>query len=582
MPQLSSLLAARDWTAAVVLLQHEQACGSGSRSLSLWLAYCHWHLGQWSEAERVYQQLLPDLPATAADAAAEARRGSDGKGSKLMGMLRRKMSKDSGPTKDGAPKEDTEPRWTQQDARVWLASVQLVQGRDDEAMQSLSAAGAAADQPLAKRIKALLIARRDDGEADAELEAALSALGPSPEDRCCVAAARMVRGDATAAAHEYQQLLQARPELLAVQVRLAQALHQLECWDASDELLQQYLQRVPDSLSARLVLACNAWRASGARAALAALGPLPAWARDQPLVRHNVSLFTGEDIGRTMRSLQHLLLTARLNLALVLVRQSSAEAALELLPATPRTPSELLVAGSVHAALASKDDQEASRQHGKQAARLLQTLGSAASECDTVPGRQCMASAFFLQRRFNDVCLYLGSVRSYCSDDAAFHANDGQARAALAKWPQASAALVRVPEATLDQQPHLMLTLARAHVLTRDPDSAWRLLRRPRVQRDPRLHQRLLLLVANDAFRVGLFLHALRAFDLLHTQDQHQPEYWEAVRASAAGHLQMVVAGRAAVSSLQQVTDTLKPYEQPEAKQIIVVIKQWIRAHDEA
>ena len=49
-----------------------------------------------------------------------------------------------------------------------------------------------------------------------------------------------------------------------------------------------------------------------------------------------------------------------------------------------------------------------------QAARLTrrtaldpQVVGSSSSECDTIPGRQAMASCFFLLRQFDDVLVFL-------------------------------------------------------------------------------------------------------------------------------------------------------------------------------
>lgn len=43
--------------------------------------------------------------------------------------------------------------------------------------------------------------------------------------------------------------------------------------------------------------------------------------------------------------------------------------------------------------------------------RRRQLVGASASECDTIPGRQCMASCFFLLKQFEDVNIYLNSVK---------------------------------------------------------------------------------------------------------------------------------------------------------------------------
>lgn len=71
------------------------------------------------------------------------------------------------------------------------------------------------------------------------------------------------------------------------------------------------------------------------------------------------------------------------------------------------------------------------REHIKVAQQFFQLVGSSASECDTIPGRQCMASSFFLQRQFDDVMLYLSSIKSYYCNDDSFNFNYAQVCNAL-------------------------------------------------------------------------------------------------------------------------------------------------------
>jgi len=61
------------------------------------------------------------------------------------------------------------------------------------------------------------------------------------------------------------------------------------------------------------------------------------------------------------------------------------------------------------------------REHVKIAQQYFQLVGSSASECDTIPGRQCMASCFFLLRQFEDVLIYLSSIKSYFINDDSFN-----------------------------------------------------------------------------------------------------------------------------------------------------------------
>ena len=51
------------------------------------------------------------------------------------------------------------------------------------------------------------------------------------------------------------------------------------------------------------------------------------------------------------------------------------------------------------------------------AQQFFQLVGASASECDTIPGRQCMASCFFLLKQFEDVNIYLNSVKAYMYND---------------------------------------------------------------------------------------------------------------------------------------------------------------------
>lgn len=53
-------------------------------------------------------------------------------------------------------------------------------------------------------------------------------------------------------------------------------------------------------------------------------------------------------------------------------------------------------------------------------------VGSSSSECDTIPGRQCMASSLFLEGRYDEVSLYLSSIKSYFSNDDNFNFNFAQ------------------------------------------------------------------------------------------------------------------------------------------------------------
>lgn len=76
------------------------------------------------------------------------------------------------------------------------------------------------------------------------------------------------------------------------------------------------------------------------------------------------------------------------------------------------------------------------KEHLRVAQQLYRLVGASASEADTIPGRQCMASCFFLLRQFEDVLVYLNSIKPYFSNDDDFNWNFGIACAATGDYKQ--------------------------------------------------------------------------------------------------------------------------------------------------
>jgi len=71
----------------------------------------------------------------------------------------------------------------------------------------------------------------------------------------------------------------------------------------------------------------------------------------------------------------------------------------------------------------------ASEEHLKQAQHFFNMVGSSPSECDTIPGRQAMASCLFLMKHFDEVLVYLRSIKTFYFNDDTFNYNYGIALA---------------------------------------------------------------------------------------------------------------------------------------------------------
>ncbi|KIZ02488.1 Tetratricopeptide repeat protein 26 [Monoraphidium neglectum] len=340
--------------------------------------------------------------------------------------------------------------------------------------------------------------------------------------------------------------------------------------------------------------ACNAFRLSDGKAAEAALRSLQDAGAgralsEQPLLRHNVCVFrSGEGAlqspaervasalhARTKRpalcltpakmyhaaalapraavlpSLSGVLPEARLNQVIFHLRRGDVGEAYALVrDAAPATPQECGVGTArgeagldlavVYAVLGQR---EGSADLLKQAQQDFQAVGASPAECDTIPGRQAMASCFFLLRQFDDVLVFLESVRSYFPDDDDFNWNYGIALAAAGRHAEAEAALAAVTSEAYRREDAYVSWLAKALIATGRAPAAWELYAAHEASGAAEDRGALLRLIANDAYKMGQFAVALRAFDALERLDP-DPQHWEAKMGSAAGVLQAVIAGK--------------------------------------
>ena len=117
----------------------------------------------------------------------------------------------------------------------------------------------------------------------------------------------------------------------------------------------------------------------------------------------------GEGALQTFTPLIDAVPEARLNLVVYHLKNDDIVSAFNLLKDfEPSTPPEYILKGIVNAVVGQQQD---SKDHLKIAQQYFQLVGGSASECDTIPGRQCMASCFFLLKQFEDVLIYLTSIK---------------------------------------------------------------------------------------------------------------------------------------------------------------------------
>lgn len=143
-----------------------------------------------------------------------------------------------------------------------------------------------------------------------------------------------------------------------------------------------------------------------------------------------------------MPSLIDVLPEARLNMVIYFLQHDDVDNAMELMKEfDPTNPQEYVIKAVTFSIYSTKHE---SSDHQKLAQQYFHLIGSATGECDTIQGRQCMASSFILQNQHEDAMIYLNSIKTYLSNDDAFNVNHGQIHVALGHYTEAEEALAQV------------------------------------------------------------------------------------------------------------------------------------------
>lgn len=361
------------------------------------------------------------------------------------------------------------------------------------------------------------------------------------EDQLSLAGLHYLRGQYQEAIDIYKRILLDNKHMLAVNVYVALCYYKLDYFGMSQDVLDLYLASYPDSTIAANLKACNRFRMFNGQAAEQDIKHLldgtDRFGID--LIRHNQVVFrNGEGALQILPDLLDIIPEARLNLAIhYLKRNETNEAHQMIKDIQPKVPHEYILKGVVHA---SMYQESGLKEHAKQAQQYLHLVGGSATECDTIPGRQAMASSFFLYGQFEEVLVYLNSIRSFFINDDTFNFNYAQAKVATGYFKEAEELLMQIHSLNIRNDHTFSMILARCHIHCGNADQAWNIF----VTKDATAEAfSLLQLIANDCYRIGEFWIAAKAFDMLEKMDP-SPEYWEGKRGACAGALFSIITKR--------------------------------------
>jgi intraflagellar transport protein 56 len=412
---VEDFLSKRDYTGALTLLEFKLKCQDGDTTdLLLWIGFCYLHLGNYRKAEHTYKELI---------------------------------------SSHSVPDE----------VHLYLAVAYFyLQQYDDAEKEAVNGPRT----PLQNRILFNIHTRLGDENKIMQYHQNLK---ENKDDQLSLAAVHYLRGHSQEAIDVFKRLLLENREDLALNVYVAMSYYKLDYYDVSLEILSVYLQAFPDSLIGVNLKACNHFRLYNGKAAEAELKVVTDRGvnlQHNDLVRHNMVVFSnGDNALQVLPGLVDTVPEARLNLVIYQLRHNSVNEAYELVrDLEPSTPQEYIIKGVVHATIGQ---QAGSREHLKMAQQCFQLVGTSSQECDTIPGRQCMASCFYLMRQFDDVNIYLNSIKAYMYNDDDFNYNHGIALAATRNYKAAEEALLMIHNEKYKQEYVYISWLARCYVMNK-------------------------------------------------------------------------------------------------------------------
>lgn len=507
-------VARRDYTGALTILQFQR----NIPNLELWIAYCYFHAGSYEKALDIYKSV-------------------------------KKASKE---------------------VLLNLACCYFFLGMYQDADKCTNSAEAS---PLKSRLQFHLAHKMGEEKRLLELHKILEDV---VEDQLSLASIHYLRSHYQEAIDIYKKILVDNREYVALNVYIALCYYKLDFFDISQEVLNVYLQQFPDSITAVNLKACNNFKLYTGKTAEGDIKSLS----DQnlntanfgcDLIKHNLVVFRGGDGAlQILPPLLDIIPEARLNLVIYYLKHDEVKEAYDLMKdLEPSVPQEYILKGTVSASMG----QNGNREHLKIAQQYFQLVGNSPSECDTIPGRQCMASYLFLQHQFDQVHLYLNSIKSYFDNDDSFNFNLAQSQAALGNFAEAEETFNRIQGEKLKEDYCFISHMCRCLIINKKPQKAWDLYQKLDNSAESFT---LLQLIANDCYKMGEFLHAAKAFDLLERLDQ-SPEYWEGKRGACCGIFQMIVARKLPRELLAEAVGLLRNSANAQAEIIIKGIKTWAK-----
>ncbi len=179
-----------------------------------------------------------------------------------------------------------------------------------------------------------------------------------------------------------------------------------------------------------------------------------------------------------------------------------------------------------------------------------------------------LCSCFYLLKQFEDVIIYLNSIKTYLDKEDAFNWNYGISLAEIGNFKDAEATLLQIQKEEWKSEYAYISWLAHCYIMNGSPENAWELYLKMETSEES---FNILHLIANDSYRMGHFLFSAKAFNDLHRLDP-DPEYWKGLCGASVGVFQLVLVGKATEEELQDVISMLRTENGPQVEHIVNIM----------
>ncbi len=281
-----------------------------------------------------------------------------------------------------------------------------------------------------------------------------SKLTNSVYDQLCSAGLKFIKGEFEEAIEIYKKLYMDK-KYDALNIYLAMCYYKLEFYDIALDLVNHYLTNYKTSIVATNLKSAIEYNSTGNyKAAQNLINSLQENSKigniieNDDLLKHNMAVYESEENPvfnklKVFSSLIDIIPESKLNLIIYYLRNDQITQAFNLIKdLQPNNTKEYFLKAIVHCLLGQQSEKN--QEHLKKAQTYFQSIGASATECDTIEGRQCMASCFRLNGLYADEIIYLESVEPFMKDDDDFNWNYGIALAASQKYKEAEEVLLRV------------------------------------------------------------------------------------------------------------------------------------------